>query len=127
MTSLNLKTTTESSRGLLILAAQQEGISVESGYGKSTTLTNPKLENRDTVTLPCGKISCTRRLVLEVSGSAIIECAGYQKHVGQSYWGSGCDYRAYDDYEPAPCANNDRTKQIAERIAFIANYETEEI
>lgn len=124
---LSLKTTSQSNQGLLILAAQHEGIRVDTPrYGDKAVLTKPLLEE-GVIPLPCGKRSCTRKLSIDSSGSAVLQCAGHETFAGQTYWGSGCDYRAYDEYEPATCSNEVETREIAGRIALIAEYEMEEI
>lgn len=123
---IKLTPTDQASQGLLILAAQHEGIRVDTPhYGDRAVLTKPVLDGEE-VRLPCGKKECSRKLILDSAGSAALQCEGYQKFAGQSVWGSGCDYKAYDDYQPAPCATPNPTRQIAERLAVIANYKVEE-
>jgi hypothetical protein len=127
MTIISLRNTPKSNEGLIVLAAEHEGLRLESMYyGASPTLVKP-LYRDGSVELPCGAKSCLRRLTLEASGSAIVQCAGYQTYSGQSFYGSGCDYRGYDEYEATPCSNQKDTLRLVERLAAISSYEVEEI
>lgn len=128
---IKLKPTEQASRGVLILAAQCEGIELTNDFIHGYRLTKPslKLEEELVVPIPCQNKDCTRKLKLKADGETVVQCAGYQKYAGETAWGSGCDYQTYPDYEPAACPEDNRapTQQIAERIAFMAGYEAEEI
>ena len=127
MTIISLKNNPKSNKGLIILAAEHEGLRLENAYyGDRPKLFKPLYQD-GSVELPCGSKSCLRRLTLEASGSAVVQCAGYQTYSGQSFYGSGCDFRGYDEYEATPCSNHKDTLRLVERLAVIASYEVEEI
>ena len=127
---IKLQPTEQASKGLSILAAQYEGIELTKDFIHGYRLTKPslKLEEEPVVPIPCHSKGCSRALRIKTNGEIVIQCTGYQKYSGETGWGSGCDYRTYPDYEPAACPEDNRapTQQIAERIAFIAGYRTEE-